>query len=156
MKRDQFKNDSGREVELIGADIISSERFRKAEKICHHKRENVADHSLRVAKRGYRMAVWLEKRGVSVDPQDVVRGSLLHDIGMTEDAVFDSVSFKKAYRHPRKGAAIAVEEFHANQVQTDAVRRHMWPICIIPPLHTAGWIVVAADKYCSVREVLHL
>ena len=139
-------------VESIGADIIRSDRFRSAEKIPHHRYENVAEHSLRVAKQSYRMAVWLRKHGFRVDYGDVVRGSLLHDIGMTESDIHKSPGWRKAYRHPKEGAEIAEREFHANAVQKNAVRRHMWPISVIPPVHTAGWIIGSSDKYCSVKE----
>ena len=95
------------EVERIGKDILDSDRFGRAQQICHHKKENVAQHSLRVASQGYRMAKWLDRHGIDVNTEDVVRGGLLHDIGLTEEAVSSSPSYRKAYRHPREGEAIA-------------------------------------------------
>ena len=80
-------------------------------------------------------------------------------IGMTEAEVHDSAAYRKAFSHPRRSRSIAAEEFRANRVQMDAIGRHMWPICVIPPKHMAGWLILAADKVCSVQEaagaVLH-
>ena len=142
-------------VQELGAEIIDSERFRAAGAIPHHLAGNVAQHSLNVAKESCRIAEWLNRHGAQVDVKDAVCGSLLHDIGMTEREVFRSPSWKKAYSHPERGASVAREEYRVNAVQEDAVRRHMWPICVVPPKHTVGWIVSAADKICSIRELLH-
>lgn len=73
------------------------------------------------------LAHWLRQHGLAIDERDVVRASLLHDIGMTEDEVFESPSRKKAFSHPREGVRIARDEFGATEEQLDAIRRHMWP-----------------------------
>ena len=155
MKRPDREEELLQSVQELGSEIIGSERFRAAEAIPHHLAGNVARHSLNVARESCRIAEWLNRHGAQVDVKDAVCGSLLHDIGMTEKEVFRSPSWKKAYTHPARGAHVAREEYRANPVQEDAVRRHMWPICVIPPKHAAGWIVLAADKICSIREFLH-
>ena len=154
MKDRRREEELRRKVRQLGEEVIGSERFRAAREIPHHRGVSVAEHSLNVAKESCRIAEWLERRGVSVSAEDVVRGSLLHDIGMTETPVFRSPSWKKAYSHPDRGAELAREEYRANEVQEDAVRRHMWPICVVPPKHREGWIVLAADKISSAKELL--
>lgn len=146
------------DVERMGGDILRSARFAKAKDVPHHNEHgDIAAHSVETAGYALGLARWLQRRGVSVSEQDVVRASLLHDIGMTEDDVFLSPKYRKAYSHPREGARIACEEFGASEVQADAIRRHMWPISIaMPPRNAVGWVVLAADKYCSVQEVRRL
>lgn len=143
------------DVERMGGDILQSERFAKAGDVPHHNEHgDIATHSKETAGYALGIARWLRRHGVSVSEQDVVRASLLHDIGMTEDAVFLSPKYRKAYSHPREGARIAREEFGASEVQADAIRRHMWPIGLaMPPRSAVGWVVLAADKYCSAQEV---
>ncbi len=140
-------------MEEIGDDVIRSERFRAAWSIRHH-RDNVALHSLYVARESCRIASWLSRHGVSVSVEDAVRASLLHDIGMTDNGIFRSPGWKKAYSHPTQGADVAEKEYHVNEVQADAIRRHMWPICIIPPKHVEGWVISMADKISSAKELL--
>ena len=135
-----------------GADILNSERFKKAESVQHHKKYHVRGHSLRTAGSALRICDWLNHHGVKVDRRDVIRAGLLHDIGMTEDQVHDSASYRKAYSHPKEGARIAAEEYGANEIQQNAIQRHMWPVCVIPPKHVAGWVVILADKTSSHKE----
>lgn len=150
MKEDtsEIKN----EILRIGGDIIHSDRFRKAWETDHHVEFNVAAHSLEAAGYALLIARWLERHGVKVNEEDVVRAALLHDIGMTEDRVWRSPSYRKAYSHPKRGYQIARDEFGANRQQLEAIRRHMWPLCLIPPRHLTGWIVLTADKASASRE----
>ena len=142
-----------REALAEWAEIRKSRRFQKAERIKHHKETNVATHSEETAMYGRRICGWLKKHNVDVNEEDVVQACLLHDIGMTDEDVSGSSSWKKAYKHPERGEEIARKEYHANEVQCDAIKRHMWPICIIPPKSLEGWVVIAADKACSIHEV---
>ena len=141
-----------KEIKALAGDILGSDRFEKAKHIPHHGSVSVARHSLETARLALRICRRLKKKGIYPDERDVVRSALLHDIGMTRERVFGSVSWIKAYTHPREGALIAEEEFGANEAQRNAIRRHMWPICVVPPAHLTGWIVLAADKECSMRE----
>ena len=143
-----------KDIMEIGGDIISSERFKKAETVLHHSQGgNIALHSLETAGYALELARWLDRHGVTVSERDVVRASLLHDIGMTEDDVFLSPSYKKARSHPREGARIAREEFGANDLQVNAILSHMWPVWrAVPPRSMEGWVVSLADKCCSMHE----
>ena len=139
----------------MGKDIVLSDRFAKAWEVPHHSKDgNIAVHSLKTAEYALVLARWLADHDVSVSERDVVRASLLHDIGMTEDSVFLSPSYMKARSHPREGARIARDEFGANDTQVEAILFHMWPVCcVIPPRSAEGWTVSIADKRCSVHEV---
>lgn len=148
------KDTQQNDIMAVGKDIVSSDRFAKANTVPHHhKGRHIASHSLETAEYALMLCRWLGAHGVSVNEEDVVRAALLHDIGMTEDEVFLSPSPIKAYTHPVEGARIAKEEFGANDVQANAILRHMWPIGFIPPKSIEGWVVVAADKCCSIHEV---
>lgn len=138
----------------VTRDIVASERFEKARSVPHHSKDgNIAAHSLETARYALLIARWLGEHGVAVSETDVVRASLLHDIGMTEDAVFLSPSYKKARSHPKEGARIAREEYGANETQVEAVLRHMWPIWwVVPPQSAEAWVVSLADKCCSMHE----
>ena len=143
------------DVLAMGEDIVSSERFAKARLVIHHNKDhNIAAHSVSCAVCALQIARWLEGHGVEVDERDVVRAALLHDIGMTEDEVSLSPPPVKSRTHPREGERIAREEFGANDVQLDAIRHHMWPLCLVPPKSVEGWVVVAADKHCSTQEAI--
>ena len=142
-----------KEVFRLGKDILQSDRFAKAAQVPHHLRSNIAAHSIRTAQYALALAKWLNHHHITVSEADVVRTALLHDIGMTEDRVFRSPPPLKAYTHPWRGSHIGRDEFRLKQRHVHAIRRHMWPICILPPANRIGWIVLAADKYCSHLEL---
>lgn len=141
-----------REIFRMGGDIIRSRRFARAWMVDHHLDYNVAVHSLEVAGYALRIAKWCERHGIKVNEEDVVRACLLHDIGMTEARVKRTPAYRKAFLHPKESYKIARDEYGANKAQLDAIRRHMWPICIVPPTHLTGWIVMMADKASASRE----
>lgn len=143
------------DVARMGGDIVSSERFTKAESVPHHHvNGNIAIHSVETAGYALRLTRWLNRHGQNLDERDVVRASLLHDIGMTEDDVFLSPSSEKANTHPVESARIAAEEFGANDEQVDAILHHMWPVGNNDtPNSATGWVVSAADKICSVHDI---
>ncbi len=143
-----------KDVMLMGEDIVSSERFDKARLLRHHTEEgNVASHSISTAEYALRMSRWLNRYGIKVNEVDAVRASLLHDLGMTEDEIFESKSSHKAYLHPEESTRIAFKEYDANVRQLDAVLHHMWPVAGKAPHSSEGWILVAADKVTSINEV---
>ena len=139
-------------IEQEGRDILESERFMQAWQTDHHMRTNIARHSLAVTE--YALRLYEHGHYPHTDIRDVVRACLLHDIGMTDEIIYDSVSFMKAYSHPRRSAEIAVKEYGANRIQVDAILHHMWPICIVPPHTPVGWLLLRADKICSRKDVL--
>lgn len=141
-----------RDLLSMGSDILRSERFGKAHSIPHHFDVDVASHSLNTAGCALAMSRCLNKLGTSVSEEDAVRVSLLHDIGMTEDDVFESIPKIKAHTHPVESARISREEFGANDAMLDAILFHMWPIGLIPPHHLLGWILWAADKLSFLQE----
>lgn len=142
------------EIFKLGDDIIPSEKFQKARHVPHHIHYTVAAHSVEVAIYALLITRWLKRHHAAkrFSEKDIVRAALLHDIGMTNDAVHDSPSYRKAFSHPKEGHRIARDIFHLNEIQLNAIRRHMWPIGIVPPSHIMGWILVAADNMSSFNE----
>jgi uncharacterized protein len=124
----------------------------------HHVEFTVAQHSMEVAMYALLITRALKRKGMApkLSEEEVVRAALLHDIGMTEDAVHDSPSYRKAFSHPREGLRIARDEYHLNKIQLNAIQRHMFPIGIIPPQHVLGWIIKTADDLSSTNEGLTL
>ena len=139
-------------IEREGRDILESERFMRAWDTGHHMRTNIARHSLAVTE--YALHLYEKGHYPDTDVRDIVRACLLHDIGMTDEGVFKSASYMKAYSHPRRSAEIAVKEYGANRIQEDAILYHMWPICVVPPHTPVGWLLLRADKICSRKDVL--
>ena len=56
------------------------------------------------------------------------------------------------FSHPRTALKNAGREYRLSPREQDIIKKHMWPLTIVPPLCREAWIVTAADKYCSFLE----
>ena len=65
--------------------------------------------------------------GAGCNERDLIRGALLHD-----------------------------KEYTLSKRERDIIKKHMWPLTVVPPRCREAWIVTAADKYCSLIETLRL
>ena len=60
------------------------------------------------------------------------------------------------YKHPKYAALNAAElNKTISETELDAIKRHMWPLTLLPPKSKVGLIVCFADKYCASIEVLY-
>ena len=50
----------------------------------------------------------------------------------------------------------ARKEYHLTRREEDIIKKHMWPLTVVPPLCREAWVVTAADKYCSLLETLKI
>ena len=50
----------------------------------------------------------------------------------------------------------AQKEYDLTDREKDIIKKHMWPLTVVPPLCREAWIVTTADKYCSLLETLKL
>ena len=48
----------------------------------------------------------------------------------------------------------ASKEYDLTDREKDIIKKHMWPLTVVPPLCREAWLVTAADKYVSTIETL--
>ena len=80
------------------------------------------------------------------------RGALLHDYFLYDWHVRDPLRKKHAFFHPSAALENARRVFELSEVECDIIRKHMFPLTPVPPRYREGWLVVLADKVCSVYE----
>ena len=144
------------DIDRYGSGILGSEAMRKAFEQKHHLRSTVGEHSCRVARTGVKICHILEKLNIPVDVEAVVVGSLCHDLGIVgRDEKYSSVM--ECYRnHPEDSVVIARELVGDLPEKTEEIiRRHMWPMRKSKiPDSLEGFVVFAADKICSVTDLV--
>ena len=60
------------------------------------------------------------------------------------------------YKHPKLAEMNARELCgEISALESDIIKKHMWPLTVIPPRYKEGFVVTFADKYCATREVLY-
>ncbi len=144
------------DIERYGGDLLRSEVMRKAFAQKHHLRSTVGDHTLRVTRTGVNISHVLQKLHIPVDVRSVVVGSLCHDLGIIgRHQKYTTV--RECYRrHPDDSAEVARELLPDLPEKTEKIiRRHMWPVMRSRiPDSIEGFVVSAADKYCSVVDLI--
>lgn len=143
-------------LEKYGKDILESENFEKIANHVQHGTMSVQEHCINVAKTSIRIKEILH---INCNTRDLVRGALLHDYFLYDWHKGDPNDSKlklHGFYHPKKALNNAKKEFILTNRQEDIIKKHMWPLTIVPPSCREAWIVTTADKYCSFMETIRL
>lgn len=135
------------------SDIITSENFRSTRNHIQHGTMPVYRHCMDVADQSIRICRLLRVR---CSERELIRGALLHDYFLYDwhDKYRDNYRRLHGFHHPGIALRNAQEEYGLSARERDIIRKHMWPLTIVPPSCREAWIVTAADKYCSLLETL--
>ena len=141
-------------LKKYGNDIMNSDNFQMTKNHIQHGNVTVNEHCMSVA----RYSLILNKKlGLHCNKRDLIRGSLLHDYFLYDWHDKAYLSQRKrlhGFRHPMIALKNADKEYRLTDRQRDIIKKHMWPLSVIPPACRESWVVTAADKYCSFMETV--
>lgn len=144
----------------FGQDILESPNFIQSGKNIQHGDISVKTHSEQVAMTALKLARTLP---FHFKEKELVRGALLHDYFLYDwhhkvVTPNDILHFYKmhGFTHPKTALQNASKEFKLTRIEKDIIKKHMWPLTVVPPMCKEAWVVTAADKYCSLLETMHL
>ncbi len=90
--------------------------------------------------------------------REAARAAVMHDLVYYDWRNGETGKWHRlhGYRHPNL-ACMNAKELCGNltKLEDSIIRRHMWPLTIIPPQSREGWVVTFSDKYCATLEVLY-
>ena len=137
------------------SDILHSENFQKTRHHIQHGTMPVYRHCLDVAKQSIQINKAL---GLGCSERDLIRGALLHDYFLYDWHDKNRENYQKlhGFYHPGIALKNARKENHLTRREEDIIKKHMWPLTVVPPLCREAWVVTAADKYCSLLETLKI
>lgn len=137
------------------SDILHSENFQKTRHHIQHGTMPVYRHCLDVAKQSIQINKAL---GLGCSERDLIRGALLHDYFLYDWHDKNRENYQKlhGFYHPGIALKNARKEYHLTRREEDIIKKHMWPLTLVPPLCREAWVVTAADKYCSLLETLKI
>ena len=138
-----------------GGDILASREMQFEHIFMQHGTTSCYTHSVNVAC----MSLWLAERlRIRVDRRSMVRGALLHDFFLYDWHDKNRENYQKlhGFYHPGIALKNARKEYHLTRREEDIIKKHMWPLTVVPPLCREAWVVTAADKYCSLLETLKI
>ena len=141
----------------FGGDILKSEKFTKLKSFVQHGNVTVYEHSIHVALCSIKLS---EKLGIRARKREMVRGALLHDYFLYDwhnaEAPGNLHPKLHGFYHPGIALRNATRDFSLSEREKEIIRRHMWPLTVIPPRCREAWVVCLADKYASTLETLKL
>jgi len=143
------------EFSAIIMDILEHEDVRKLDQISHHGK-SILNHSLKVS-----YLSWKWGRRLHWDTRSLARGGLLHDfflydwsrVSLHPDRKFYEIHKMHGFTHPLTALNNASERFRLNKVERDIIRRHMFPLTLIPPRYKESWLVMIVDKIVALGEI---
>ncbi len=144
-----------RQIQLAAPDILASENFKSTKKHIQHGTVTVNDHCINVAKHSVILAQFL---GIRYNRRELIRGALLHDYFLYDWHDKEHINPLKlhGFYHPGRALKNASAEYKLTDREKDIIRKHMWPMTVIPPMCREAWIVTAVDKWVSLMETLHI
>ncbi len=153
---------------LIVNDILLNDEFQKRKWFKHHHRMSVWDHSILVSFNSF-----LVGRYFNADLRVCAIAGLLHDfysqawLSSPELESLENGKYTKSLKerkpffkmhgfvHAKDASKNYVKYFPEleNKKITNSIKRHMFPLNIIPPKYKEGFIITAVDKWNSVHEL---
>ncbi|MGN0402390.1 MAG: HD domain-containing protein [Acetatifactor sp.] len=143
------------QIKRDAADILCSKNFRSTKEHIQHGNMTVNAHVMNVAR--YSLAL-SDKLHIRCNRRELVRGALLHDYFLYDWHIPDEVNPHKlhGFYHPGRALRNAIREYELTEREKDIIKKHMWPLTVVPPACREAWIVTAADKWCSLMETIHM
>lgn len=117
----------------------------------HYIKQNVYNHSIKVAILCYNH--YKRHNTKKIILKELVRGALLHDYYLYDWHEKNSDHKFHGFTHPKKAYLNAIKKYpDLSKKEADMIRRHMFPLTIIPPKTKAGWLVCLYDKLAAISD----
>ena len=131
-------------------DVVCTDEFRQMKNYKYHKNGNLFRHSIKVA---YLCYLHHKKKKMKIDIEEFVIGALLHDYFLYDLHSGTEKHKFHWFKHPKKALENAIKKFpNLTKTQQDMIKRHMFPVTLIPPRTKAGWLVCYYDKVAAVSD----
>ena len=136
--RDEYKDSM--------TDILSHEKLKRLDKYKQHYKCTRLKHSVDVSYYSFYIAKLLH-----LDYISAAKAGLLHDLYFREESNLRE-KIKMLHQHPKDALENALEICELNEIERNAILRHMWFVTVKPPKYKEGYIVSFVDKYCASKE----
>lgn len=132
-------------------DILDNSEFQSMKQYIQHGTINCLQHSISVSYRSY---VYCKKH--NLDYTAAARGGLLHDLFLYDWHTHKQQTNERwhGFKHPKKALANANRIFTLNKKEEEIIKKHMWPLTIIPPKYKEAYVVLYYDKIISTKETI--
>lgn len=129
--------------------LLREGRLSETKGFVQHGDMSVYQHCCHVA---YICCVLCIRLGIDVSWKEMIRGALLHDYFLYDWHNLKAFDFHHAFGHPTLAMQNALRDYALTEKEKQIISRHMWPLTVVPPTCKEAWVIVAADKICTLLE----
>lgn len=130
--------------------VCEKSRIETASRYIQHGDTSCLLHMIAVAYYSDRTAGILRLK--RIHRRELIIGALLHDYFLYDWHDGSKERRIHGFTHPGIALKNAGEDFKLSVIETDIIKKHMFPLTIIPPKYIESWIVCMVDKVCSLYE----
>jgi len=131
--------------------ILRKDEVQEMRKFYHHGYIDCLSHSLQVSYMAYRIG-----KKFGLDDVSLARAGFLHDFYGYDWHVKGEREGRHGFTHAQTALERAEAMFELNQKEKDIIKWHMWPLNIGFPKTRESWVMMFADRYCTVMELLRI
>ena len=135
----------------IAKELLGDARVWDMQKYIQHGSISCLEHSFVVS---YYSFTLVRKLRMSCEERSLVRGALLHDYFLYDWHEAQDWHRLHGFRHPFFANRNALRDFQISEREQEIIRKHMWPLTVIPPMCREAWVVNAVDTASGIVEVL--
>ena len=133
----------------LAGDLLATDEVSGLSRFVQHDYIDRLRHITSVSYMTFRLC-----RHFSLDTTVGARAGILHDLYYYDWHENDWSHRPHGYRHP----GFAVKNAKAlcgtlDKKTENSIKRHMWPLTVVPPRYAEGYLLCLADKYCASREL---
>lgn len=137
------------EFDNIISDIIINPTVQQMKKYRQHFNTSCFEHCYIVALICYKIA-----KKLNWDYISLTRAAMLHDLFLYDWRKRENGRKRfHAYRHGNIACQNATKIFSLTKKEQDIIKRHMFPVTLIPPNSKEGLLLTIIDKYCALIEI---
>lgn len=134
-------------LDCIG-DLLESEVVQKMCNFTQHGDTTTFDHCLMVSFKSFQFC-----RKFNLDYRAAARGGLLHDLFLYDWHDKDLDINLHGFYHPGIALRNAKKAFVLDDKEKEIIKKHMWPLTVVPPKCREAYVICYFDKTCTLKEV---
>jgi len=92
-------------------------------------------------------------RKFNLDYRAAARGGLLHDLFLYDWHDKDLEINLHGFYHPGIALRNAEKAFVLDDKEKEIIKKHMWPLTVVPPKCREAYVICYFDKTCTLKEV---
>ena len=94
-----------------------------------------------------------KKLHININKRELIRGGILHDYFLYDWHDGNGRQIH-GFTHPYAALRNADRDYKLTDRERDIIKKHMFPLTVIPPMYREAWLICIADKICACKETV--